>query len=118
VEETASALKAGQNLLLHCNAGIVRTGAYASAVLIRLGLSKNQATAEVGRAGSNPETPKQIQFLRVLGRKHELQSLESAGRLVSMLRDTVHIEILAIFWRTKPDLSFPEFADAAQMDVG
>jgi protein-tyrosine phosphatase len=57
VEEIASALKADQNLLLRCNAGIVRTGAYAPAVLIRLGLSKNQATAQVGRAGSKPEAP-------------------------------------------------------------
>jgi protein-tyrosine phosphatase len=70
VDEIASALKAGQNLLLRCNAGIVRTGAYATAVLIRLGLSKNQATAEVGRAGSKPEAPKQIQFLRNLSRPH------------------------------------------------
>ena len=66
VEDTASALKAGQNLLLHCNAGIGRTGTYATAVLIRLGLSQDQAIAEVGRAGSHPETPKQIEFLRSL----------------------------------------------------
>ena len=70
VAETASALKAGQKLLLHCGAGIGRTGTYAAAVLIRLGLSKDQAIAEVGRAGSHPETPKQLEFLRSLSSQH------------------------------------------------
>jgi predicted protein tyrosine phosphatase len=66
VEETASALEAGQKLLLHCNAGIGRTGTYAAAVLMRIGLSKDQAIAEVRRAGSHPETPKQLEFLSSL----------------------------------------------------
>ena len=69
VEQTASALKAGQNLLLHCNAGIGRTGTYAAAVLMRIGLSKDQAIAEVRRAGSYPETPKQLDFLSSLNRQ-------------------------------------------------
>jgi protein-tyrosine phosphatase len=63
VDETASALKAGHKLLLHCGAGIGRTGTYAAAVLMRLGLSMHQAIANVGLAGSHPETEEQLELL-------------------------------------------------------
>ena len=66
VDETASALRTGQKLLLHCGAGIGRTGTYAAAVLLRLGLSNDEALAEVGRAGSRPETTEQLQLLNSL----------------------------------------------------
>ena len=66
VDETASALRAGQKLLLHCGAGIGRTGTYAAAVLVRLGIPKDEALAEVGRAGSRPETTEQLQLINSL----------------------------------------------------
>ena len=69
VEETMSALKAGKKLLLHCGAGIGRTGTYAAAVLLRLGLSKEQSIAEVSRAGSRPETAEQLEFLNALSQQ-------------------------------------------------
>jgi protein-tyrosine phosphatase len=46
----------GQNVLLHCAAGIGRTGTAAACVLKRLGLPVDEALQRVREAGSNPET--------------------------------------------------------------
>jgi len=64
-EQTALALKSGEKILGHCGAGVGRTGTYAAAVLLRLGLSKNQALARVRQAGSNPETKEQLDLLDI-----------------------------------------------------
>ncbi len=49
-------LRAGESLLLHCAAGIGRTGTTAACLLKSFGLSSEQAIAQVQAAGSNPET--------------------------------------------------------------
>lgn len=56
VAEMADALTAGEVLLLHCAAGIGRTGTTAACLLKRLGLPAEEALRRVREAGSNPES--------------------------------------------------------------
>lgn len=54
--ELAARLRAGAVVLLHCAAGIGRTGTTASCVLKALGLDTRQALQRVRDAGSNPQS--------------------------------------------------------------
>jgi protein-tyrosine phosphatase len=56
VRTIADDLRAGQSVLLHCAAGIGRTGTVAACVLRALGVPAAEALARVRRAGSNPES--------------------------------------------------------------
>lgn len=56
ITELADALRAGEHALLHCAAGIGRTGTAAACLLKHLGLSAAQARQRVRDAGSNPES--------------------------------------------------------------
>ena len=56
IAQAADALLAGEAVMLHCAAGIGRTGTAAACVLKRLGLSTEDAMQRVRDAGSNPET--------------------------------------------------------------
>ncbi len=58
-QEIALRLAAGECLLIHCGAGIGRTGTITTAVLLASGLSLDQAANLVAEAGSHPETPEQ-----------------------------------------------------------
>lgn len=51
------------NLLIHCAAGIGRTGCAAICLLKELGLDNDEAKSLVLQAGSGPETPEQDQFV-------------------------------------------------------
>ena len=55
VDEVVRTLQAGDAVLLHCAAGMGRTGTAAACVLKRLGLPTAQALQRVRDAGSNPE---------------------------------------------------------------
>ena len=61
-EETVF-LRGGGNLLVHCGAGIGRTGTYAICQLMALGLAIDEAQKVVKAAGSFPETKEQLNFV-------------------------------------------------------
>ena len=55
----ASALNAGDAVMLHCAAGVGRTGTAAACVLKALGLDASEALQRVRDAGSNPQNAEQ-----------------------------------------------------------
>lgn len=64
--QIAERLRRGDRVLVHCAAGIGRTGMTAIAVLCALGLDPDRARQRVADAGSGPETPAQKAFLQEL----------------------------------------------------
>ena len=62
-DELAAFVRDGGNILVHCAAGKGRTGTFAVALCMRLGLSNPEATRLVDVAGSGPEVPEQVAFL-------------------------------------------------------
>lgn len=62
----AREILSGGVVLLHCGAGIGRTGLAAAAVLMAIGFDRESALSETARAGSGPETPGQLEFLRAV----------------------------------------------------
>jgi len=59
IGDIASALCAGESVLLHCAAGMGRTGTAAACVLKALGLPAEEALKRVREAGSNPQNAQQ-----------------------------------------------------------
>ena len=59
VEDVANRVRAGDHILVHCGAGIGRTGMLAVCVLMALGLTKQIAIDHTHAAGSRPERPSQ-----------------------------------------------------------
>jgi len=59
-------LRAGERLLIHCAAGIGRTGTMAAALLVGLGVELEEAVRRVEAAGSHAEDEGQVNFLRLL----------------------------------------------------
>jgi len=62
-DDMAASLKKGNAILMHCGAGIGRTGTMATAVLIALGDPLDAALRAVQAAGSHPETRSQRSLL-------------------------------------------------------
>lgn len=63
VEQIRTGLLRGEHALLHCAAGIGRTGTVAACVLKSLGLSRDEALQRVRAAGSNPQSALQTGWI-------------------------------------------------------
>lgn len=59
IQDIAAALRQGDGVLLHCAAGMGRTGTAAACVLKALGLDAAEALQRVRDAGSNPQNAEQ-----------------------------------------------------------
>ncbi|MDR7415260.1 MAG: protein-tyrosine phosphatase family protein [Armatimonadota bacterium] len=69
VTHVADRLKRGERVLVHCAAGVGRTGMFATCVLLALGLDVEQATQRVKQAGSCPERGQQEALVRWAGQR-------------------------------------------------
>ena len=63
LQRAAQRLRSGERILVHCGAGIGRTGGFAISLLLVLGVPLEDAATRVRRAGSYPETDAQRRFL-------------------------------------------------------
>ena len=63
IDKIAQRLRAGDSVLLHCAAGIGRTGSAAACVLKALGVPTSEALERVRNAGSNPQNAVQSGFV-------------------------------------------------------
>jgi protein-tyrosine phosphatase len=61
--DVAQRLEAGERILVHCAAGIGRTGSLATCVLVALGETPTAAAKAVRAAGSRPETDGQMDLV-------------------------------------------------------
>jgi protein-tyrosine phosphatase len=64
IKRIAESVAMGDRLVIHCGAGIGRTGTAAACVLLALGLDEGQALSNVRAAGSGPETSEQNLLVR------------------------------------------------------
>ncbi|MFD1510516.1 tyrosine-protein phosphatase [Lacimonas salitolerans] len=64
IMEICAGLHEGRRMIVHCAAGIGRTGLLAQQILMALGLEPSQAHLDVREAGSGPENAAQKDFCK------------------------------------------------------
>ena len=68
LEELSERVRLGRRVLMHCGAGFGRTGTVAAALLMHMGVSRDEAVAAVGKArpAAGPEVGAQTELLAEL----------------------------------------------------
>lgn len=69
VQDIAGSLRRDANLLVHCGAGVGRTGTVAASVLVVLGVAPGEAQKRVEAAGSFAERPEQVALIDWVARQ-------------------------------------------------
>lgn len=69
IRTAADHLRKGGKLLVHCTAGIGRTGLAATCLLIELGMSRQAALDTVRASGSRPEAKEQLALIEWVARQ-------------------------------------------------
>lgn len=77
VLEMGKRIRQGGTVLIHCGAGVGRTGTAAVCVMLTLGLSLPDAISLVRSAGSGPETPEQRRFVEDFANSRILRTATS-----------------------------------------
>lgn len=68
LDRAATALRAGEIILVHCTQGIGRTGMFACCLLITLSFPYEDAVRIVRAAGSYPDTPEEQRIVERFGK--------------------------------------------------
>lgn len=68
LESMKQVLIRGESVVIHCAAGVGRTGMVAIALLTRFGLSQSVAKRTIEQVGSTPETKEQWDFIELASR--------------------------------------------------
>lgn len=69
VRETAEAIVGGEAVVVHCAAGVGRTGTFAVCVMLELGYPRTAAVETIKALGSGPETPEQAELVDTIERR-------------------------------------------------
>jgi len=64
VRQAANHIRSGKTVLVHCGAGIGRTGMFAVGLLLDLGISLAEALELVKKADAHPERTEQKEFIK------------------------------------------------------
>ena len=64
IDRLMERLAQGESVVIHCAAGVGRTGTVATHLLTRMEMTLDDALKTIRQAGSEPETQEQLDFLR------------------------------------------------------
>lgn len=95
IREVARVVSTGDNVLIHCAAGIGRTGSAAICLLYELGVTISEAKIQVAAAGSGPETLEQLQFFDRYQMTGEQQSIRAFSRADFEAVQAIYLEGIA-----------------------
>jgi len=112
--QVAALLRDGEKVLVHCGAGIGRTGMFAIAALLALGLAEDDARSRVEAAGSRPERPAQEAALRRIAQLRAT-SAKPFGTVATRFASRNHA--LGFAERTRKNLEHIEKAFQTGADV-